>query len=372
MKRLFLTLVAATILSVYQTALAQNTASLEYAPKGTTLLFRTNSNGNLLTQEIMVRSPDGVEGRFSRYGLHNRTYYPGCWGCGNDRSIEERKYAELWPLEVGKSVEFIRKRSDGSRSTVSIIVASRERISTMAGEFDTFVLEGTIENIDGTPWRASKTDWWSPEIGWVVKSDGTDSDGDFYLFELVRKGPISFAIPESQLASAVASPRVAVDQNGIAVAGTQFDMSFGGFARRATQSWTVLPVSLPKMSFQRPEGNESAMYPGCYACRETTRIDEQEYAKLWPLAVGNSVSFDRVKKGGARARVSISVVGTERVTTIAGDFDTYVIMGTIRARNGRKFGTATHWWAPEVGWVVKYIGSNSVWKKYWEYELTGF
>jgi len=85
-----------------------------------------------------------------------------------------------------------------------------------------------------------------------------------------------------------------------------------------------------------------------------------EESTLWPLKVGNRVDFRENgawrKKDGPLKRYksfwSCEVVGTERVSVMAGEFDTWVIRGRRLSSKGKKREVKTWYYAPEVGHVV--------------------
>ena len=75
-------------------------------------------------------------------------------------------------------------------------------------------------------------------------------------------------------------------------------------------------------------------------------------AEMWPLSVGKSteIQFD---EGGATWYFNYEVLRAERVTVPAGTFDTLVVLYTEQGLNGFK-GTRTYWYAPQVGYFVKF------------------
>ena len=82
---------------------------------------------------------------------------------------------QLFPLEVGKSVGFVRRWGGGAWRD-RIEVQGTERVSVPAGTFDTYVLLRRSEQID-SDWRAEQRSWYAPELGWVVKFEGYNSRG---------------------------------------------------------------------------------------------------------------------------------------------------------------------------------------------------
>jgi uncharacterized Zn-finger protein len=83
---------------------------------------------------------------------------------------------------------------------------------------------------------------------------------------------------------------------------------------------------------------------------------ETALRELWPLRVGNKVSF--VSTGSLQIRFleTYRVVRHERVTVPAGTFDTFVIDWDCTSRNAYAndyHETGTFWYAPAIGYVVK-------------------
>jgi hypothetical protein len=83
---------------------------------------------------------------------------------------------------------------------------------------------------------------------------------------------------------------------------------------------------------------------------------ETALRELWPLRVGNKVSFVSIGSAQIRFLETYRVVRHERVTVPAGTFDTFVIDWDCTSRNAYAndyHETGTFWYAPEVGYVVK-------------------
>jgi hypothetical protein len=80
--------------------------------------------------------------------------------------------------------------------------------------------------------------------------------------------------------------------------------------------------------------------------------------QLFPLQVGKAVSFTR-RWAGEAWRDRIEVLGTERVTVPAGTFDTFVLLRVSEQVNSEWRAEQRTWYAPELGWVVKFEGYNN-------------
>jgi hypothetical protein len=80
--------------------------------------------------------------------------------------------------------------------------------------------------------------------------------------------------------------------------------------------------------------------------------------QLFPLEVGKAVSFTR-RWAGAAWRDRIEVLGVERVTVPAGTFDTFVLLRSSEQLGSDWRAEQRTWYAPELGWVVKFEGFNT-------------
>lgn len=80
--------------------------------------------------------------------------------------------------------------------------------------------------------------------------------------------------------------------------------------------------------------------------------------QLFPLQVGKAVSFTR-RWAGEAWRDRIEVSGTERVTVPAGTFDTFVLLRVSEQVNSDWRAEQRTWYAPDLGWVVKFEGYNN-------------
>lgn len=152
-------------------------ARLQYAEAGTDITLQSAANGTLTNARITVLPPAGPQGRFRRADGTEGSFYPGCWACGAPNVIEEDLYARLWPLETGKQVSFIRTSPDGLRARIIIQVAGIEDVTTPAGTFETYLLDGRIEHLTGPRYSAQVRAWWAPGPGWIVQAEGGDSRG---------------------------------------------------------------------------------------------------------------------------------------------------------------------------------------------------
>lgn len=162
----------------------QGPAQLVYAPPGTKLTLINASNGTPSETRIVVNAPTDLRGSFTREDGTTGGFYPACWGCSGENVIEEAEYANLWPLEIGKNVAFLRTAPDGKKARVVIRVSGTESIETKAGSFDTYILDGRIEHITGARYSAQVRAWWAQDPGWIVKAEGGDSQGNTLASEV--------------------------------------------------------------------------------------------------------------------------------------------------------------------------------------------
>lgn len=176
--------------------------------------------------------------------------------------------------------------------------------------------------------------------GVYVNADGVATDGTFTLDE------------PTATSSSVPSPELAPAPLEYAAAGSIiiYADTYNGNTRDIRL--TIIGTDGAGVKYLRANGTEGRSYiAGCFACGPNRTIDEEAYRRLWPLKVGNKTSFARTRANGSISTINIAVDKTETITVPAGTFDTYVLTGTIRNRGWNA--SFTHWWAPELGWLVK-------------------
>ncbi|HKF74222.1 MAG TPA: DUF3108 domain-containing protein [Stellaceae bacterium] len=84
--------------------------------------------------------------------------------------------ASLWPLKVGKSVQFVQHLDkDAWRQTIKVL--RTETIATPAGRFNTFVVQREARGLGATNFLATYTYWYAPDPGAIVKFDVHQSAG---------------------------------------------------------------------------------------------------------------------------------------------------------------------------------------------------
>jgi hypothetical protein len=121
-------------------------------------------------------------------------------------------------------------------------------------------------------------------------------------------------------------------------------------------------VGMPSASmamFERIGEGVHGFYPACWSCGRH-RIELEKYLALWPLQVGNSTELLRThNEDGRRWRHRISVVRTETISLPFGAVDTFVLEEIVSAEVGPWKGFSTSWFAPSIGWTVRYEARDS-------------
>lgn len=85
---------------------------------------------------------------------------------------------------------------------------------------------------------------------------------------------------------------------------------------------------------------------------------ESEFAKMYPLQVGNTVQFER-RLGDIRLRDRIEVIATQRITVPLGTFNTFIIRHRVEAEGSPWRAERWSWYAPDVGWIVKFVSGDN-------------
>lgn len=159
---------------------------LAYAAPGTEIEIENTINGDVSRSVITAATPVGARGAYLDQDGTPGDYYPGCWDCGGDSVIDEEAYRKLWPLAIGNRAVFTRTRPNGETARVVIAVTESGQITTPAGTFDTWILQGRVEHLTGPAYSAQIRAWWAPGPGWVVRARGGDSAGNAFATEVVR------------------------------------------------------------------------------------------------------------------------------------------------------------------------------------------
>ncbi len=113
------------------------------------------------------------------------------------RRFEPQSLGLRFPLEVGKRWEEECRRYDRGQ-LVGIFkgqytVAAREEITTPAGRFDTFRVEGQTFEVADPALRWRFTHWYAPAVGMEVRVESVEPNGTGTVFELVEHRPAASA-----------------------------------------------------------------------------------------------------------------------------------------------------------------------------------
>ncbi len=145
-----------------------------------------------------------------------------------------------------------------------------------------------------------------------------------------------------------------------AAAGTEIALQNVIDGQSSQSRITVVDTIGLRGAFTRTNGTPGGVYPGCWGCGGTMRIEEALYGALWPLETGKQVTFVRTAPDGTKARAVIRVAGSEVIKTPAGTFRTYRLDGQINSLTGPAYQASVQaWWASDPGWVVQATGSDS-------------
>jgi len=107
------------------------------------------------------------------------------------------------------------------------------------------------------------------------------------------------------------------------------------------------------------EGEPRKLYLFCIRCAsDGVTFDRDAYAAIFPLHTGKSVEFAR-RIGQWRWVNRIAVVGTERLSLPFGEVDTYVVLSETRGVNNPFHARNKIWFAPSIGWNVRFEYSDS-------------
>lgn len=116
---------------------------------------------------------------------------------------------------------------------------------------------------------------------------------------------------------------------------------------------------------------KSAYLAGVLTTNSTTAVtNSRHYDELWPAVKGKKIVF---QSGTTAAwERSYTVTAIEKIKVPAGEFEVVKIVGTQDGvRDNHHSSRSTFWWAPSVGYLVKYEyellrGNNSNPPRNWE------
>ncbi len=96
-------------------------------------------------------------------------------------------YTAIFPLEVGKAVEFPR-RIDRSHWTNCITVVDTETLRLPLDTVDAYVIQSETRGLDN-PFHARNRIWFAPDIGWNVRFQYQDSRDVSYSWQAIEFKP---------------------------------------------------------------------------------------------------------------------------------------------------------------------------------------
>ena len=139
-----------------------------YAPPapGTIVVVR-HEDGRLETSRVL--GSEGFALTMVRDG-ERVTEVPFCFRCGAPPQEQPGAgaYRALWPLETGASASFRSRAGDGGVRAHDVRVTGTETVETDFGPVEALVVEEAVTGEDGS--RATRTQWFSPRLGWAVRS----------------------------------------------------------------------------------------------------------------------------------------------------------------------------------------------------------
>jgi len=143
-------------------------------PEGSKLTWE--KVGGDRTTNVVVGPSEGLQVTWTSNGRNRGAAFIFCWGCDPNRyDVEMDKLKGFFPLEKGKTVTFERTRESRTWED-TVTVKGRKTITTPAGEFDVFVVETKSESTSGS-WSGTRTSYFPPALGWLVKYETKDSEG---------------------------------------------------------------------------------------------------------------------------------------------------------------------------------------------------
>ena len=193
MNRIIIAIMCLVTINTASTALGDQLLTYEYSAPGAgaEYTYRNLTTGVTVSQRFIESAT-----RFKQaYVLNNakeKAQYLFCKYCGSTANeIDLASYQFLFPLEVGKSVEFARwKKEDPERSwTHTIMVGEIKQVATQVSEIpvNVFVLNEKIKH-NSKSWEGNVTYWFSPELNANVNiiDDADDELDKLTITQLVK------------------------------------------------------------------------------------------------------------------------------------------------------------------------------------------
>jgi len=173
---------ASPVVAAGKSAVALPPAQFKPAAPGTTITWKNRETGKVGTVKVI-----GVEGFLVKYTWNNGREHTArvlCQHCeGRAADIDEKAYAALWPLEVGKTVT-VERRHNGKQWTNEISVVGTERLELPFGSVDTYHVVDKSRKLSCC-WSGTKESWYAPALGWTVRLKTTDTEKGSSFWEAV-------------------------------------------------------------------------------------------------------------------------------------------------------------------------------------------
>ena len=147
-------------------------SNYELAAEDTVFVWRDLDSGKETKEYVKEH-----EGRLMQSNFGSRrsfAYVPDPWA--DNENTNEADIEPLFPLEVGKKVEFYRQPRAG-RTQDTVEVVRTETLTLPFGPVDTYVIETTSKVVSGS-WVGKATVWYAPSLRWQVRWEITDNAGD--------------------------------------------------------------------------------------------------------------------------------------------------------------------------------------------------
>lgn len=147
-------------------------SNYELAAEDTIFVWRDLDSGKVTKEYVKEHVGRLMQSNFgSRRAF---AYVPNPWA--DDENTKEADIEPLFPLEVGKKVEFYRQPRVG-RTHDTVEVVRTETLNLPFGPVDTYVIETTSKVVSGS-WVGKATVWYAPSLRWQVQWMITDNAGD--------------------------------------------------------------------------------------------------------------------------------------------------------------------------------------------------
>jgi hypothetical protein len=157
-------------------------AEFRIAAPGTTMTWRRLDGYK--TESGRIGEVHDMRVHFTWEGQPRQTYL-FCIGCDSpDVDFDVNAYKALFPLAVGKSVEFPR-RIEQWHWVNHIEVVDTEVLELPLGTVDTFVVQSETRGLDN-PFHARNRIWFAPGVGWNVQFQYQDSRGISYAWQAIE------------------------------------------------------------------------------------------------------------------------------------------------------------------------------------------